>query len=135
MESNLQHNSRIHFYRSHSMTNYRSVHRSLARKSQRTSKRSRSSLFLSTFESFSSQSNSLKQRCHTEASGDVMSSSDRRCEELPLEWWERSEGCREAKLRHTERIDRLCSSREDLVLETTLYGKETALEPNMFPCK
>lgn len=53
--------------------------------------------------------------------------------DLVLEWWERSEGCKEAKAEHTYRIDRICSSREDLVLLTTLNGCDIALEPNMFP--
>ena len=54
---------------------------------------------------------------------------------LPLEWWERSEECKEAKLAHVDKIDWLCSSREFLVLQTTLLEEDTALEPNMFPCK
>jgi hypothetical protein len=54
---------------------------------------------------------------------------------LPLEWWERSEDCKEAKLAHVDKIDWLCSSREFLVLQTTLLEEDTALEPNMFPCK
>eukprot|EP01031_Cornospumella_fuschlensis_P035412 gene35412-42922_t len=66
-------------------------------------------------------------------SSSLSASSGRLYEDLPLEWWERSDGCREAKLRHTDRIDRLCSSREFLVLQTTLLHKEIALEPNMFP--
>eukprot|EP00981_Chlorochromonas_danica_P009546 scaffold2727_cov161-Ochromonas_danica.AAC.9 len=57
----------------------------------------------------------------------------RRCSDLPLEWWERSEGCKRAKSLHTERIDRLCDSREDLVLLTTLWQDDIVLEPNMFP--
>lgn len=54
---------------------------------------------------------------------------------LPLEWWERSEGCKEAKLAHVDKIDWLCCNREFLVLQTTLLEQDTALEPNMFPCK
>lgn len=63
------------------------------------------------------------------------SSSGRLHEDLPLEWWERSEGCKEAKFHHTRMIDYFCSSREDLVLLTTLWKSSIALEPNMFPCK
>lgn len=55
--------------------------------------------------------------------------------DLPLEWWERAEDCKEAKARHTARIDHICDSREDLVLKTTLWKEDTVLEPNMFPCK
>eukprot|EP01041_Mallomonas_annulata_P008800 gene8800-18207_t len=60
-------------------------------------------------------------------------SSCRKYERLPLEYWERSEGCKEAKYDHMDRIDRLCASREKLVLETTLWYEDTVLEPNMFP--
>lgn len=56
-------------------------------------------------------------------------------EPLPLEYWERSDGCREAKFNHMDKIDRLCSSRERLVLLTTLYEEDTVLETNMFPCE
>lgn len=53
---------------------------------------------------------------------------------LPLEWWEREEDCQIAKKRHTERIDDMCGNdREGLILKTTLYSKNTVLEPNMFP--
>lgn len=55
--------------------------------------------------------------------------------ELPLEWWERSPDCKMAKSLHTERIDSMFGSREDLVLLTTLYDEDVVLEPNMFPCK
>lgn len=55
--------------------------------------------------------------------------------DLPLEWWERGEECKEAKSKHVEKIDELCESREQLVLLTTLWKKQTVLEPNMFPCK
>lgn len=55
--------------------------------------------------------------------------------DLPLEWWERTEHCKEAKLRHTDRIDHMCGSRESLVLKTTLWKEDIVLEPNMFPCK
>lgn len=55
--------------------------------------------------------------------------------DLPLEWWEREEDCKLAKEAHTDKIDYLWPSREDLVLETTLAEEDTVLEPNMFPCK
>jgi len=54
---------------------------------------------------------------------------------LPIDYWERSPECQEAKFNHMDRLDRLCDSRERLVLYTTLYRRHTALEPNMFPCK
>ena len=52
---------------------------------------------------------------------------------LPIKYWERSEQCLLAKEAHMDRIDRLCASREDLVLMTTLWNKNINLEPNMFP--
>eukprot|EP01033_Poteriospumella_lacustris_P001182 gene1182-859_t len=48
-------------------------------------------------------------------------------------WWEREEDCKLAKEAHTDKIDYLWPSREDLVLETTLAEDDTVLEPNMFP--
>jgi hypothetical protein len=54
---------------------------------------------------------------------------------LPIEYWERTEDCQEAKFLHMEKLDRLCDSREMLVLNTTLHDCHTALEKNMFPCK
>jgi hypothetical protein len=54
---------------------------------------------------------------------------------LPIEFWDRSEECREAKSEHLSRIDKFCSSREYLVLNTTLWKNDIVLEPNMFPCK
>jgi hypothetical protein len=54
---------------------------------------------------------------------------------LPIEYWERTEDCQEAKFLHMEKLDRLCESREMLVLNTTLHDCHTALEKNMFPCK
>jgi hypothetical protein len=55
--------------------------------------------------------------------------------DLPIEYWERSEPCKNAKEYHTKKLDRLWDSREDLVLQTTLWRKDTVLERNMFPCK
>jgi hypothetical protein len=54
---------------------------------------------------------------------------------LPLEWWDREEGCKAAKARHMDRVDNICHSREDLVLLTTLWSEDIVLEPNMFPCE
>ena len=54
---------------------------------------------------------------------------------LPLEYWERTKECQEAKYEHMEKLDRLCESREMLVLNTTLLDCHIALEKNMFPCK
>ncbi len=67
--------------------------------------------------------------------GVISNQITRHYEDLPLEFWERSDACREAKSKHMERLDSLCDSREKLVLLTTLEGKHTAIEPNMFPCK
>jgi len=53
--------------------------------------------------------------------------------ELPLAWWERSEECKHAKMLHTERIDSMIGSREDVVHLTTLSEADIVLEPNMFP--
>lgn len=61
--------------------------------------------------------------------------TERKFTDLPLEWWERSERCKEAKSKHVAKIDWLCESREQLVLLTTLWKQDTVLEPNMFPCK
>lgn len=52
---------------------------------------------------------------------------------LPIEFWDRSEACREAKSRHVAKIDALCESREQLVLDTTLWKEDPTMEPNMFP--
>lgn len=52
---------------------------------------------------------------------------------LPLEWWERSADCKLAKSIHTDRIDSMFGSREELVNLTTLSGEDIVLEPNMFP--
>ncbi len=55
--------------------------------------------------------------------------------DLPLEWWEREEACKDAKAAHMKRVDGVCHSREDLVLLTTLWDSDIVLEPNMFPCE
>eukprot|EP01036_Dinobryon_divergens_P027643 gene27643-36452_t len=54
-------------------------------------------------------------------------------EELPLEWWERSPACKLAKSEHMDRLDSFCSSRERLVMLTSLWRDDVVLEPNMFP--
>lgn len=58
----------------------------------------------------------------------------RKYEDLPLEWWDRNDGCKKAKSEHLAKIDSLCD-RERLVRLTTLWNRHTTLEPNMFPCK
>ena len=70
----------------------------------------------------------------THSSGATPTSGPR-FSDLPLEWWERGEGCKEAKGRHMDRVDNICYSREDLVLLTTLWDSDIVLEPNMFPCE
>lgn len=52
---------------------------------------------------------------------------------LPLEWFERGEDCKDAKSYHMSKIDYYMASREDLVLLTTLCDQHTVLEKNMFP--
>ena len=53
---------------------------------------------------------------------------------LPLEYWERSPACREAKLDHMDRMDHFCdANREYLILQTTLFERDVTLETNMFP--
>ena len=52
---------------------------------------------------------------------------------LPLEWWERDGECRDAKRAHQDKIDRICESRESLILQTTLWLKESEMEHNLFP--
>ncbi len=40
-----------------------------------------------------------------------------------------------AKSEHMDRLDSFCSSRERLVMLTSLWQSDIVLEPNMFPCK
>lgn len=61
--------------------------------------------------------------------------SSRKHEFLPLEWWERSEDCKEAKYGHSDKIDDYGISRERLILLTLLDETDIALETNMFPYK
>jgi hypothetical protein len=71
----------------------------------------------------------------SEGVGVVLAGATRVHSDLPLEWWERADECKDAKAAHTARIDHMCDSREGLVLKTTLWKEDTVLEPNMFPCK
>ena len=64
-----------------------------------------------------------------------LSPTARKYEDLPLEFWDRSEGCKMAKIDHMDRLDDFSGSREWLVLATTLWEADTVLERNMFPCK
>jgi len=51
-----------------------------------------------------------------------------------MAYWERSPGCREAKLDHMEKMDHFCGDeREYLILQTTLWNRFYTLERNMFP--
>lgn len=53
---------------------------------------------------------------------------------LPLEFWERTDECKQAKIAHIEKVDHFFQGeREALVLLTTLYDEDTVLEKNMFP--
>lgn len=54
---------------------------------------------------------------------------------LPLEFWEREQACKETKSEHLRKIDRLMPSRERLIMLTTLWKRDVAMEPNMFPYK
>lgn len=70
------------------------------------------------------------------SSNRLITCKPRRCCDLPLEWWDRTEDCKDAKSLHMEKVDRAFDGdRVRLVLLTTLWQKEVALEPNMFPCK
>jgi hypothetical protein len=74
--------------------------------------------------------------CATQMSESVSKHAPRRCSELPIEWWERSEGCKDAKLAHMIRVDNIFEcDRERLIMLTTLWKDDIVLEPNMFPCK
>jgi|LauGreSBDMM110SN_4_FD.fasta_scaffold175664_1 hypothetical protein len=59
--------------------------------------------------------------------------SSRKHEFLPLEWWERSEDCKESKYEHSNIIDDYDISRERLIYLTVLDETDIALETNMFP--
>ncbi len=52
---------------------------------------------------------------------------------LPLEYWPRSEACKEAKWDHMDELDSNPATREEHILATTLKDHETIIEPNMFP--
>jgi vacuolar-type H+-ATPase subunit C/Vma6 len=81
-----------------------------------------------------SSSKSRYRNC-TKLSPSKNSYSTPKFELIPIEYFERSEECKTAKLDHMDRIDALCSSREDLVMLTTLWNRNVAMEKNMFPCK
>jgi len=54
--------------------------------------------------------------------------------DLPLEFWERSEDCKDAKSLHMAKVDHFCGGeREELILKTVLHEKDVAIETNMFP--
>lgn len=77
----------------------------------------------------------LRNRSRSRSRSRSLSQPRRHFGVLPIDYWERTEDCQEAKFLHMEKLDRLCESREMLVLNTTLYDCHTALEKNMFPCK
>lgn len=56
---------------------------------------------------------------------------------LSVEYYSRSDDCKERKWDHYDRLDAQFEkdhiSREDHIRQTTLLGKQTVLEPNMFP--
>jgi len=53
---------------------------------------------------------------------------------LPLEFWERTEECKEAKKLHMTKVDHFCGGeREGLILKTVLAKADVAIETNMFP--
>lgn len=54
---------------------------------------------------------------------------------LPLEFWEREEDCKAMKSEHLWYIDQVMPSRERLIMLTTLWKTDVAMEPNMFPYK
>lgn len=59
--------------------------------------------------------------------------------DLPMEFWTRTDDCKEAKSRHLEYLDRVYSSREQFIEDTVFTdirtGEQlhTVLERNMFP--
>jgi hypothetical protein len=59
----------------------------------------------------------------------------RRFDPLPLQYWGRSDECKDAKAEHMDRVDSFMDDRVRLVLETTLWQQDVVLEDNMFPCK
>ncbi|KAF0699847.1 Aste57867_9623 [Aphanomyces stellatus] len=53
---------------------------------------------------------------------------------LHLEYWTRSDECKERKWDHLDELDaKLDVSREDHIFGTTLLGRTSYMEPNMFP--
>jgi hypothetical protein len=59
--------------------------------------------------------------------------------DLPMEFWVRTEECKELKSRHLDYIDRHYSTREDFIEDTVFCDpftgeqRDIVLEPNMFP--
>lgn len=54
-------------------------------------------------------------------------------EYIPIEYWDRSDECKEAKLTHMDRLDLFCEDRVYTILSTILWDRDINLEPNMFP--
>jgi hypothetical protein len=52
---------------------------------------------------------------------------------LPLEFWERTEECKDAKSKHMFRVDNIGITREQVIRLTSLYDEDIVLERNMFP--
>lgn len=52
---------------------------------------------------------------------------------LEIEYWPRTEECKELKWLHFEKLDALCTSREDHIYQSILVDTATVFEPNMFP--
>lgn len=52
---------------------------------------------------------------------------------LTIEYWSRTEECKERKWDHMEKMDDSNVSREEHILNTTLKGRYILLERNMFP--
>ena len=52
---------------------------------------------------------------------------------LPLEFWERTEECKDAKSKHMFRVDNIGITREQVIRLTSLYDQDIVLERNMFP--
>ncbi|KAH9116082.1 hypothetical protein LEN26_005479 [Aphanomyces euteiches] len=60
--------------------------------------------------------------------------ANRRRRTLYLEYWTRSDECKERKWDHLDELDaKLDVSREDHIYSTTLLGRTSFMEPNMFP--
>ncbi|KAG7379482.1 hypothetical protein PHYPSEUDO_008529 [Phytophthora pseudosyringae] len=65
---------------------------------------------------------------------DVVCSSDRRSRRtLYIEYWSRTDECKERKWDHLDEIAENYGSAEEHIFATTLKGRTAFLEPNMFP--